>query len=674
MPTTIPYLQTALRELDLPQNEAEQAERNAKSIMEAVASVRNTAPENRFGLIYGRIQSGKTRAMIVSTAIAFDEGFKIAIVLTSNINDLVAQTHLNFAAGFPDVIIRTKDDELTSEVESTKIALEYGEGRLLVVCSKGSASLENVIEFMKGIGAKNHDTIIFDDEGDQASLDTQTRRRSQGKPNSEPSKIHYLINDLRKVCKSNVYVSVTGTPQAVLLQSLQARPSFIQLLPPGDPYVGGEQFFNTSTPDDNESHLIRTIPDDEREQLLDEDSPIPSGLRQALLFFLVAAAAAHDKLGQPKENKGYQFLCHPSLKNKEQSIVEDQMRTFVDDIYKKLLTDASKIEEELKVAYNELKKTATDVPALPQLKQTMIRQLGAKKILVINAATKRQGISYGNSINFLIGGNTLGRGIAIPKLLVTYYTRGGRISQMDTMHQHARMFGYRKEELPYTRLFVPRMLYDRFREIYLSDESLRSFIEAHKDSPASFPIEQLQELRPTRPAVLDVNTIEILRPGMQIFPSPIKLPQPQRSYQKVANEIMEIFDVKDLQSAIGKEAQINKEKATALLSMIKTGSGNTWRDKTIGVLLKKIDQHLGGIVNIRFREAERRIDSNRELGSGMLSGAEHAESREKDSPTLWLISATASDESVIEYQGELFIYPTLVVPNSLPKLFIFSNK
>src|SRR5688572_14118484 len=48
------------------------------------------------GLVYGRIQSGKTRAMIASTALAFDNGFRIALVMTSNINDLVSQTHLDF--------------------------------------------------------------------------------------------------------------------------------------------------------------------------------------------------------------------------------------------------------------------------------------------------------------------------------------------------------------------------------------------------------------------------------------------------------------------------------------------------------------------------------------------------------------------------------------------------
>ena len=49
------------------------------------------------GLVYGRIQSGKTRAMIADTAMAFDNGFRISVVMTSNINDLVAQTHVDFS-------------------------------------------------------------------------------------------------------------------------------------------------------------------------------------------------------------------------------------------------------------------------------------------------------------------------------------------------------------------------------------------------------------------------------------------------------------------------------------------------------------------------------------------------------------------------------------------------
>lgn len=52
--------------------------------------------EKKIGLVYGKVQSGKTNAMIASTALAFDNGYKIAIILTSNNIELVEQTRDRF--------------------------------------------------------------------------------------------------------------------------------------------------------------------------------------------------------------------------------------------------------------------------------------------------------------------------------------------------------------------------------------------------------------------------------------------------------------------------------------------------------------------------------------------------------------------------------------------------
>src|SRR6202158_5152962 len=54
---------------------------------------------SRTGLVYGRIQSGKTRAMITSTALAFDNKFRVVVVITHNNNRLVDQTHQDFQNG-----------------------------------------------------------------------------------------------------------------------------------------------------------------------------------------------------------------------------------------------------------------------------------------------------------------------------------------------------------------------------------------------------------------------------------------------------------------------------------------------------------------------------------------------------------------------------------------------
>jgi RecA/RadA recombinase len=95
------------------------------------------------GLVYGRIQSGKTRAMITTTAMGFDNGFRVAVVMTSNINDLVTQTHLDFSKVLAGASVFTKDDELNSRVEDAKLDLEQAGGRILIITSKGKKSLRN---------------------------------------------------------------------------------------------------------------------------------------------------------------------------------------------------------------------------------------------------------------------------------------------------------------------------------------------------------------------------------------------------------------------------------------------------------------------------------------------------------------------------------------------------
>jgi hypothetical protein len=197
------------------------------------------------GLVYGRIQSGKTRAMIISTALAFDNGFKIVVVLTSNINDLVSQTHGDFAKDLPGVTVFSKDDELDLEVASAKLDMDDRNGRILMIGSKGAKSLQNIIGFLSDIGAVDHPMIVFDDEGDQASLDTNVyKRTSGGGLTLQPSTINNLILRLRNNFPASVFVSVTGTPQALLLQSASTdmRPSFVVMLPHGADYIGGGHF------------------------------------------------------------------------------------------------------------------------------------------------------------------------------------------------------------------------------------------------------------------------------------------------------------------------------------------------------------------------------------------------------------------------------------------------
>ena len=704
--TNGPFLKETLESLRIDDERKKQITiNNAKSIMEKVIASYSDivgpdqvgkdctgVPEGyefnnsgAIGLVYGRIQSGKTRAMITCTAMAFDNAFKIAMVMTSNINDLVNQTLKDFANNLKGVRVFTKDDELDDEIDEAKLDLQDTGGRILIILSKGTKSLTNISKFLKDIDAKNYPMVIFDDEGDQASLDTNTYKRSRsGTLTLEKSPINDKIFKLRKEFPASVYVSVTGTPQAVLLQSKASnnRPSFVEMLPFGEGYVGGIDFFNSEEPESNENHLIAIIPSVDQGNLLNPRQPFPIGLKKAILFYLLSACSLIIKKGYPSNANGYQFLCHPSLKNNEQDKAKNRISSFLTQLRKILMgePDALNILNELQIQYEELViQLGTETPTLEELKNKIKSELTSRKILVINSQnTKRRGIEYGNGLNFLIGGNTLGRGIAIPNLLVTYYVRTANTSQIDTMHQHARMFGYRSEYLKYTRLFTTKALYYRFRDIHYSDQALRIFIEKYKNSdPVTFPVEFSTGLRATRTNVLDINTTETIYGGMQIYPNYLKLPQKTSSYDNILLEIAELLGAnienkRDMEKKGAAGVVIPVSKAVELISQIKTKSKNAWNDKSICEVLEKIcEDH--DTVNLYFRSTERTIGENGFLSSGTISGAVQVAARAKNIPTLWIMDATANPDSD-SYANEQFILPSIIVPNNLPNIFIFNKK
>jgi hypothetical protein len=684
------YFSATIQALKLNGAEKNDAKRNAQDIVKAIIGAyggkaagnikpSRTPPKPVTGLVYGRIQSGKTRAMIAATAMAFDNKFRIAIVLTSNINDLVNQTHFDFSSALPGLRIFTKDSDLAREVAITKLYMQAGNGCLLLVCSKGTKSLKNISAFLKKIGANKYPTIIFDDEGDQASLDMNTRKRSRSVVRVAPSPVNKTIQStLRNSVPRHVYVSVTGTPQAVLLQSADSRnrPSFIIMLPPGKSYVGGDDFFSEDEPEDN-AGLVTLVDRNEKQQLLTRGAAIPDGLRKSLLFFLVSSAAAIRLRGVPE--RGYSYLCHPSLKNDEQATAEKRINRFLNEVLSAVYGTGNRtLLKELVSEYKNLKSTLkAKTPSFPKILQTVAQYLPTRRLLVINARVKRQGIDYGRGLNFLIGGNTLGRGIAIRDLLVTYYVRDSRISQIDTMHQHARMYGYRSGTIAFTRLFIPRHLYYRFRDIHHSDAELRLFIQQHLALPSTFPVEYTPALRPTRTGVLDVKRTDTLSPGQQIYPNYIALPQRTASYRMVLQSLCKLAGLshaseEELETRFKRPITTSPASASKLIKPIKTRSKNTWQDRTIDAVIRMVAQRFDNQVLVRFRTADRTVRSGGFISTGTLSGAEVTAAKRGTKPTLWVMSALATPNSEVA-RGQRFMYPTFVIPDQLQHLFVFNR-
>lgn len=663
--------------------EREQGIEAIRKIVSDIESARSSANGTiPTGLIYGRIQSGKTRTMVLASALAIDRGTKVIVVLTSNNNDLVEQTYDAFKSGLPGVKVISKSElnDMAVEIDLLKATLPATEGSVVIVCSKDPRLLQTVNLFLQNISAENYPAIIFDDEGDQATLDTNMARRARTSEDLSPSRIYSLINDegyasLRRALPGSVFVSVTGTPQALLLQNSGSdmRPAFITLTSPGRGYVGGEVFFEAPRPESNK--YVSIVGEDEVSILLDDPETIPDGLISAINFFVVAAAVA----GLERGWNSYNMLAHPSLSRFDHALVKQKIVSYVNHLITTLSDPKSKLFDEMCSNYSGV---------FDEIKSRRVKELGfdfndvfnaikqklpQRQLFVINSDRTGQSQSPSRSYNFLIGGNSVGRGLAIPNLLVTYYTRSPRIVQMDTMHQHARMYGYRKGTLPYTKIFLPNSLYARFYWINESDLAVRDYIRTKGDDLANIiiPTNSQNRIRPTRGNVLDMNNVDVILPGSQIHPgiAVYESPFAERVLSRT-NRLLLQFDPQAIKKAETKVGLIiSAQQAIDLISAVGFPPATK---RTLQAVIDYVDflgKSYDDKIRLRMREAPKRQNkySDGILPSGIVGGPSWKEAKEDSIPTFWIFKVTGKEK--YKWSTSDFYYPTIITPNQEQSLY-----
>ncbi|MFY0579297.1 DEAD/DEAH box helicase family protein [Cystobacter fuscus] len=158
------------------------------------------------GLLYGRVQSGKTLAMITTAAMAIDNGFKVIVVLTSDNVSLVKQTADRFGV-LQGVVVKESTDigSWLSDVDHVRASLS--EAGLVLITAKNSSHLSTFVDFLQTVGASDHPALILDDEADQASLDTSVAARSRARAKG---KLLPPVRSLVRSSRKRTSTSVTG--------------------------------------------------------------------------------------------------------------------------------------------------------------------------------------------------------------------------------------------------------------------------------------------------------------------------------------------------------------------------------------------------------------------------------------------------------------------------------
>ncbi len=598
----------------------------------------NATEHENDGLLYGLIQSGKTSIITVAAAMAADNGFQCIVVLTSDIDVLYEQTLERVRRALPGLSVLAKNDWKDAQ----RFERQLRTSPFVIVCSKNGRKLSGLLEAFKAAGAKGLSAVIIDDEADQASLNTFTSKRGD-----QVSKINEVITDFRKFFRVNTYLQVTATPQALFLQRPDGlyRPSFTVLSEPGPGYVGGEAFFG---PDNK---LLKYVDLDEVEQLRTTHQQVPTGtvplgLRRALYSFLVAAAA--KKIQNPAEN--YAFLCHVSVNTADHKHIVNLLDRFKEETMNIFRDPASKqhgkLVEDLRSEYDDLSGTQPGLPPLDRVVEKIKFYLHGANIKLVNALSNEE-IKLDSVYNIFVGGNKLGRGVTIKNLLTSYYGRNPKRPNADTVLQHARMYGYRQNEIGVTRLFLPEKLAEHFRLIHQMESALRGLVSKYPKGKFE-GIYISSPLRATRPNVLDPNSI-----GMYVAGGYCNPRYPLRT--KEMTEVTQLLDKKLIN--YDERSEYGETTIDFVIELIqkcahdpKEGS-ELWDTKILTAALEKIKTLRGTKAYIRVRR-DRDLNEPRRETQGFLSGGEEG-LVPKDAPTLFIYRLKESPRVVAAWWPQI---------------------
>ena len=476
------YLKTYLNKIESRGNT-----KLAESVLKTAEEVGNSYiktfsfTSHEIGLLFGNVQSGKTGQMFGIICKATDLGFPVFVLLTTDNVVLQQQTLDRVKADLDGYCICGENDAQifidNSLLQPTIVVLKKN-ARIL----KLWANIFNSTGFMKG-----NPLFIVDDEADAASLNTLVNKDRQ-------SSINKYLDSIKNGASSSIYLQVTGTPQAILLQTVSSgwHPYFTYYFQPGNGYLGGDFFFPAS----GKPECI---------QYLEE---ITEPTKNVVIRHIAVSAQILSSGGKVSN-----CLFHPSVK-------QAVHQKYADEVIHALswCTEHknSEFTELLKQEYSLICPSKTEKVSYEAYMNKAYELLDSQliNVLIMNGKTDVDSEQYENGCNFVIGGNTLGRGVTFPGLQTIYYTRTSKKPQADTMWQHSRMFGYDRDP-GLMKVFIDEHLYKLFADINATNNSIIAQVE---NGINNIKIYYPNGLNPTRKNVLDNDHVEMLSGGTNYYP------------------------------------------------------------------------------------------------------------------------------------------------------------
>jgi len=529
-------------------------------------------------LLLGNVQCGKTDTFENIMGLAMDRGIEVCVVFTKGTNTLTSQTIKRLTADFVyfkdtarydqkvRVMIYDIMDVIKRGLSSNQI--NDPKTKFIIVCKKEAKNLEHLINLftVKSPELSTQKVLIVDDEADFAS-----RAYYQRKGEMNLLKIAEHIEAFTKIPTYCRFLQVTATPYSLYLQpdgTVQLRdgaeaspwlPRYTGLVPIHAKYVGGKQYYVESKDETSMySQLFRPVSQicldvlgtrNDSYLINRAHSENISDLTRAIVSYFMSAAI---RTIQEKETNGKMYktscLIHVEINKKNHEWQSDLIRGIIEDVKTAFIcnqnADLRILDLELE-AYESLKLSNElgcesgmidqRFPSFDEVQAGVrhILQFDDYSINVVNSEVPGQvetmlndkgQLELTQTVNFFIGGSILDRGITIDNMLCFFYGRNPEKFQMDTVLQHARMYGARsKEDMACTRFFTTEKIYAVLEKMNAFDDYLRDYLVHHKDSVRTEDITSVvigydPKIKPTAQNKYKPANTKVLKPYQRILP------------------------------------------------------------------------------------------------------------------------------------------------------------
>ncbi|CAI1879902.1 Z1 domain [Serratia fonticola] len=486
------------------------------------------------GLVVGYVQSGKTMSFETVTVLARDNGFHIVIVVAGTSNPLLAQSssRLKKDLGLNDSgrgrrwiqLENPSSNESDGQLIRNSLSIsrdpetdDVYKKTILITVLKNHKRINKLAEILEAIDLTGISVLVIDDEADQVSLNTEAQQ-------GEVSTTYSCLMRLRKSLSNHTYLQYTATPQAPLLISIidSLSPNFVQVLEPGEAYVGGRDFFGKN------SSYIKLIPANEVPTKDNALNQPPSSLLDALRIFMLGVTAG---ISESLNTGNRSMLVHPSHLTSQHKEYYGWVRSIFNEWQNCLELpdhehDKIDLLNDFQASYNQLSVTVTEgLPPFDKLIKSFSIAFKNTQIIEVNARDKKTpAIDWQHNYGWiLVGGVAVDRGFTVEGLTVTYMPRGMGVGNADTIQQRARFFGYKKDYLGYCRVYLEQGTLDAFRNYVTHEEDIRKQlkdVQSKNENLNSWKRAFLLDLdlKPCRDSVLEFDYMHTEFSDKWVFP------------------------------------------------------------------------------------------------------------------------------------------------------------